>query len=174
MALSFLSRAEVKSFLMRFFFIFIGVELLLYAFPPLPYQEWLASSLGTAFHLPFHFIWVSLTNGQFEITPSCTGLTSASLFLGLIWGFHSIPRKKIGVSILGIFFILVLNYFRLFIVVGAGRTHGLGVAEILHVLSWFILSGIAFGMWLHILRRETGEKDWRKIGKALMKSASPK
>ena len=86
-----------------------------------------------------------------------------------MWGF-SLPKKKILYSILGVGVILVLNYVRLLIVIGAGNAYSLGAADTLHVLSWFILSALAFAIWIFILRHETGETDWKKLGRALKRN----
>ncbi len=164
----FLSRKEIRSFLVRFFLLFLLVEGLLFFIPPTGYQVWLATSIGGWFSAPVHEIWIMVAHGNFEITPSCTGITSASLFLGLLWGFPSLPKKKLFYSAGGILLLLLLNYFRLLLVVAAGDYYSLLAAEVLHILSWFILSGIAFGIWFAILHHTTGEKTWRGIGKALL------
>lgn len=169
---SFFSREEIRTFLFRFFLVFIGVEFLLYVFPPISYQEWLASSIAGWFAIPYHEIWVSVAHGNFEITPSCTGFTSAALFLGLLLGFPSLPKRKLGWAALGVLLILVLNYVRLLAVVWVGETVSLPAAEGIHILSWFVLSGIALGMWFRILQHETKEKNWRKIGKALLRASN--
>jgi exosortase/archaeosortase family protein len=165
---AFFSRREVRTFLFRFFLLFIGVEFLLYVLPPIPYQEWLASSVAGWYSIPVHEIWVGVAHGNFEITPSCTGFTSAALFLGLLFGFPSLPKRKEKWALLGVLLILILNYVRLLAVIWAGENVSLPAAETIHILSWFILSGIAFGMWFRILQHETREKNWRKIGKALL------
>lgn len=169
---SFFSRREIRTFLFRFFLVFIGAEFLLYIVPPLPYQEWLASSVAGWYSIPAHEIWVGVTHGNFEVTPSCTGFTSAALFLGLLFGFPSLPKRKIGWAALGVLVILLLNYVRLLAVIWAGETISLSAAEGIHILSWFVLSGIALGMWFRILQHETGEKNWRKIGKALLRASN--
>lgn len=73
---------------------------------------------------------------------------------------------------LGVVLILLLNYVRLLAVIWAGENISLFAAETIHVLSWFILSGIALGLWFRILQYETKEKNWRKIGKALLRASN--
>jgi exosortase/archaeosortase family protein len=169
---SFFTRTEIRVFLFRFFLIFILAEFTLYYFPPIPYQEWLASSMGEWFSLPTHEIWVPVTNGNFEITPSCTGITSAALFVGLVYGFPRLPKNKGMVALAGVFLLLVLNYFRLLLVIGTGEIISLPAAELVHVFSWFVLSGIALGMWFAFIQKETGEKNWRRVGRALLRASS--
>lgn len=169
---SFFSRREIRTFLFRFFLVFIGVEFLLYVLPPISYQEWLATSIAGWYSIPVHEIWVGVAHGNFEITPSCTGFTSAALFLGLLLGFPSLPKRKKRWAMLGVVLILLLNYVRLLAVIWAGENISLFAAETIHVLSWFILSGIALGLWFRILQYETKEKNWRKIGKALLRASN--
>ena len=78
---TFFDQPKVRSFLLKFFLIFGGVEVLLHFFPPLPYQEWLAASIGKTLSLSTYLVWVGVVGGTFEVTPSCTGFTSAALFL---------------------------------------------------------------------------------------------
>lgn len=168
---NFFSRPEIQRFLIRFFAFFIGVEIYLYLFPPLAYQEWLAQSVASWFHAPFHEVWISVINGRFEITPSCTGLTSVSLFLGLLIGFPRIPKNKAVAGIAGLVLILLLNYLRLVLIIGVGEQFSLEAADLIHTLSWFVLSGIAFGFWYYLIRKETRANGMRGVGKALLERA---
>jgi exosortase/archaeosortase family protein len=159
----------IVSFLVRFFLIFIGVELALAIFPLYAYQSGLTESLGRVFSLPVNGTFLFFQDGTvFEISAFCTGFTSAALFAGLLYGFSSIPKNKTKYLIEGTVLLLLLNYIRLLVIIWVGQTVSISAAYWAHALSWFVLSGIAFGAWLLILRRETGGTTLQELGRRLM------
>ncbi|MFH0970497.1 MAG: exosortase/archaeosortase family protein [Candidatus Diapherotrites archaeon] len=166
----FFSHPSVRTFLLRFTIIFIGITIFFFLFPIIAYQEWIATLVGDILHIPVKGTLLFTQNGTFDITPFCTGITIGGIFAGLIVGFPTLPQKKLFPLLIGIIFLQFLNIIRLLGIVMVGVYFSFPLAETLHVLSWFILSGIGMGIWVVLLMQETNIDSLQELGKKLAKS----
>lgn len=166
---SFLTRPRIRMFIIRFFSIFILVELLLTLAPPLAYQEWLAATLGNILTLPVNGTLLSVEGIRFEISAFCTGLTTWGLFLGLLYGFP-FPRggKKVLYAATGLVLIVFINFFRLLAIVYVGKTVDANAVELLHTLTWFAMSAAVMGMWYSILCVHAKTKNATRVADFLL------
>lgn len=165
----FFLRPAIRSFLIRFFSVFILVELLLILFPPLEYQQWIATQIGNLLHVPVNGTFVGIAGSLFEISAFCSGFTTFSLFAGLVLGFN-IPDwpTKIRLLIEGGLLIFILNFLRIYFVVWTGIHSSILAAETLHILSWFMLSGIITYTWFVWMKNETRSMDGNALARRLV------
>lgn len=168
---SFLQRSTVQHFLIRFFVVFFAIELLLAYFPPVAYQTWLAESVGSVVHVPANGIFLSVNGIQFEISAFCTGLTSWGLLVGLLVGFTYPPwLKKIKYAALGLVGILMVNFFRLILIVYVGMATHLTMVDVLHTMTWFVMSALVVGVWYWMLCRHVKTRDSKKVAEFLLRN----
>ena len=166
---SFFHYPVIRSFIFRFIFIFVGMELLLYWFPPIGYQTWIATQIGNLLHVSVDQTFLGVEGSFFEISAFCSGFTTFALFAGLVLGFN-VPsvERKIRLLISGGLFIFALNFIRIYFVVWIGKMYSIGAAEAVHVLSWFVLSALVMGLWFLLMKKETGARTQRELARRLI------
>lgn len=82
----------------------------------------------------------------FFVTNNCLGLLTASILAGLIFSFKKpVFKKKLGLFISGFLLIIVVNVFRLWLVLFLAKK-GFDV-EFVHTLTWFFMSAIVLMIW---------------------------
>ncbi len=148
-------------FFAKFFAIFLFLEFLVVNFPVVPLQEFIARTLASFLGLGYSGSLVFVSEGAFEITASCTGLVSASVLAAIIFSLKKPELKeKAVVFAAGFVALLVVNYFRVLLVLWSGKEFGIAVAEIVHVLSWFVTSGAVIAAWYFFTKKTAGIKDF--------------
>mgnify|MGYP001606878656 CR=1 FL=1 len=163
------SSNDIVSFTLRFFGLFALVEVAILTglFPILGFQLFLTQLVSALLTLPSAHTLVLTSNGAFDITPFCTGITIIAIYLSLWFGIWRKQPTALGNIARGGVLLLALNALRILVVVNVGQHHSLALAETLHGISWFVLSGVALGMWVHQLQNETHTRDWKELGKKL-------
>ncbi len=166
---SFILRPTIRKFLFRFFAVFALVEVFLTIFPPIHYQQWLASSVAGVLGLSSQGIFIYVNGFAFEISAFCTGLSTWGLWLGLLYGF-SFPRgvKKIKYALFGLGGIILVNFFRLVGIVYAGTHYSFVAVDTLHTLTWFIMSALVLGAWYALLSVHLKTRNSEKIAQFLL------
>ena len=169
MSASFLLKPAPRKFLLRFFTVFFLVEVFLSIFPPVYLQEWLAQTIGSVLHVPVNGIFLSVNGIAFEISAFCTGITTWGLWLGLSYGF-SFPRgaKKLTYALIGLAAILFVNFFRLLAIVYVGKVSYFAAVDMLHVITWFVMSALVMGTWYLMLSVYLKTTDSKKIALFLL------
>lgn len=168
---SFLARPAIQGFLFRFFMIFAASQLFLEFVSIIPIQQLLTQLVGGLLYLPVNGIYLPLSSiAVFEVTAFCTGLTSAAMLLGLLFGFAFPPLpQKIKLAVAGILLIFLVNVFRVAFVVYVGvQTQDVGLVEALHTLTWFIMSGLVLGMWYWGMKRITKTTNGNALARKLL------
>ena len=159
-------------FLAKFFAIFFTAEFLINTFRAPMLENFLSGSVAQILGLQSFGNLIFVTTGAFEITPSCTGLVGASILGAIIFSLKKPQiKQKISVFIAGTLLLFVLNYLRLILVVLAGKYHGLEVAEIVHVVSWFSTAIFVLLIWYEFTKKLTGVKNFSGFFSALRLSA---
>ncbi|MDP2666844.1 MAG: hypothetical protein Q8P05_05095 [Candidatus Diapherotrites archaeon] len=166
----FLSHPRIREFTIRFLAVFILIQLGLRFVPLSFFQETLSRFIGILFAIQVNGIFIPFQEGAFAITPECLGFTSAGIFLALLLGFrHPARSQKWEWGLLGVVTLLVLNLLRVAGVVGMGFAFGAVAAEFFHVVSWFLMSGVAVGLWYALLSRALGTKGVTHLAAHLVK-----
>ena len=166
---SFFHSSIIRQFILRFFIIFLAIETLLYYFPPLFYQEWLAKTIGNYFQLPVEGIFIWVNGVRFEISAFCVGLSTWAMWAGLVGGF-SFPHntEKIKYGLVGLIIILFFNFFRIAAIVFMGQFTGLPILETLHLLTWFAMSALVLGGWYFLLSKHARSAQSSKVARFLL------
>lgn len=167
---SFYSNPRVRTFVIRFLLVFFAFQVLA-VFSPLHFlQNAMAQILGGMFSLPVEGSLLLLRPTAFEITPLCTGITSIAIWLGLLWGFK-LPEKKekIALAVWGSIVILLINFFRVMLIVYWGKTYPLAAVELAHTISWFVLSGVIILGWRYFLMQRYGFENGKELARELLR-----
>jgi exosortase/archaeosortase family protein len=148
-------------FILKFFAIFLILELALHIIGFEQLQNMIAKSQAKVFNLVSEGNNIFLDAGVFEINPSCTGLVSGIILAAIIFSLKKpdLP-KKIFILISGSLVLFVINYFRVLIVIWAGIEFGMQAAEAVHVVSWFSTTFFVFGAWYYFTKLVSGAKNF--------------
>ena len=155
MGARFLEHPVIRRFVIRFLAVFGIVQLSMRVLPLESFQKWLTQTVSAWMQIPFAGAYIPFEGGVFYVSPECTGLTSVGIFLALLLGFN-VPsaKKKVMWGVGGGLGLLVLNVVRVGGVVSVGQTYGASAAEFVHILSWFLMTLVAVGMWYWLLAKE--------------------
>ncbi|QQR92873.1 MAG: exosortase/archaeosortase family protein [Candidatus Iainarchaeum archaeon] len=167
---TFLANPRVRTFVIRFLAVFFAFQLLAILTPLHFLQNAMAQLLGQMFSLPVKGSLLLLRPTAFDITPLCTGITSTSIWLGLLWGFK-LPEKKekIALAVWGSIAILLINFFRVMLIVHWGKTYPLAQVELAHIISWFVLSGIIIWAWRYFLMQRYAFGNGKELATELLR-----
>jgi len=149
-------------FVAKFFIIYFILTALL----ELADLSWLTSAIAFAAAAPMGFAVLGstvLVNGElFLVTNLCTGLMSASILAAIIFSARR-PSflKKLGLFVAGLVALLVFNIPRLMLVLYSAK---LGMdAELVHTLTWFLMSALVLAIWFFGMKKICGIKDFNGL-----------
>ncbi|MDD4250813.1 MAG: hypothetical protein PHX27_01320 [Candidatus ainarchaeum sp.] len=92
---------------------------------------------------------IILVNGsKFIIDNACTGFVSIAMLAGITFPLKTDFLIKLKFFIFSTLLLLIINIFRIIFILISGLI-GFNV-ELIHVLTWFIMSGIVLWLWLNI------------------------
>ena len=143
-------------FLAKFFALFLILQAIVLVVDLTWMQNAIAAGVSSLDGTAYSGKFVNVKDGAFEITPSCTGLVIAAILAAVIFSMKKPDmKKKAALFLTGTAILLVLNYFRVLLVVIVGRDFGIGAAEILHVISWFVMSAGIILIWYVFTKKMT-------------------
>ena len=135
-------------FLAKFFALFFALQFLVLIADLRILQNFISSTIGELTSIGYSERFLYVKDGAFEITPSCTGLVSAAILAAIIFSLRKPDMKnKFLLFFAGAIILFVANYFRVLFVVIAGEQFGIAAAELLHVISWFVMSAGIIIVW---------------------------
>ena len=135
-------------FLAKFFALFFVLQLLILIADLSILQNAISSGISDMAGLEYYGKFVMVKDGAFEITPSCTGLVSAAILASIIFSLRKPGMKnKFLLFFAGAIMLFAVNYFRVLFVVIAGKEFGIEAAEMLHIISWFVMSAGIIIVW---------------------------
>ena len=166
----FWSRPSVQRFILRFFVVFILVQILLLAWPDITrIQHLIAGIVGLILNVPAEGVFIILRSTRFEVTAYCTGIVGIGMWWGLLFGFRAPEmNKKIIFGVLGSLILFFANILRIAFVVFAGRVTSVVVAEWLHIATWFLFSVLIVGLWYWLISTYCKEKDPQRLARKLL------
>ncbi len=87
---------------------------------------------------------------QFIITNYCLGFVSIAMLAALIFSLSKPDiRKKFVVFVLGAIILFILNIFRIVMVLFSAK---IGFdAQLMHTLSWFLMSAFVLLIWFYLM-----------------------
>jgi len=148
-------------FLSKFFGIFFVLEYIIMTCDFSFLQEFIAQTIALILNLESNGSIIFTQKGNFEIVSSCTGLVSGSVLASIVFSLKKPElNKKIELFLTGFVILLILNYFRVLLVVEAGAMFGTMIAEALHVISWFSTAIIVLFLWYKGTKKVTKVQDF--------------
>jgi len=148
-------------FLVKFFAIFLFLEFFVFGTNLTFLQEFIAKTQADFFGLKNVKNFIFISDGIFEIVPECTGIVSTSILASIIFSLKKPEmKKKLLIFGLGFMLLFIVNYLRVLSIVWVGIEFGMETAETLHIISWFVSSGIVLALWYYFTKRITGAKNF--------------
>lgn len=155
------TRKQSVLFLAKFFVIFGLLYAGLYAADLSPLQNWLAWLEAGLLGLESSGSIVAVDGEGFEVGYACTGLVSGALFAAIVFAMRKpSPAHKLGLALLGAGMLWVLNLARLYVVLAAATMYGGFAAEVVHVASWFFVSGAVIALWYYATKKICGIRNF--------------
>jgi len=151
-------------FLVKFFAIYSVLQYLIIAMPLAWLKQWIAGFEAGMLGLEAVGNAILLQGHRFEIVANCTGLMGISVLAAIIFSLRRPGLKaKAVVFAFGALILFPLNLFRVYLVLLAATVWGAGVAETLHVFTWFTTSALILGLWYYITKKAAGKKEFSKM-----------
>ena len=137
---------KILFFLLRFFFIFAALNILIDLAPLGVLNNSIATLSSSLIGLTSKENAIIVGEKVFLVTNSCTGLISVSILAAIIFSLkRPVLRKKIFLFIGGAILILLLNIPRISLILFSAK---MGFdAELAHTLTWFFMSAIVLIIW---------------------------
>ena len=141
-------RFKIIIFLIKFFLIFFILSNIIESLDLSFLTNFLAFISASYAGLAFKGSYIFAKEHIFLVTNSCTGLVSASILAAVIFALSK-PKlaKKVKLFIFGLLLLLVINVFRIMLVLFSAII-GLN-PDIIHTITWFIMSGIVLLIWYY-------------------------
>lgn len=141
-------------FLAIFFSIYFVFQFLILLIDLSFLENWLAQVEGSWLNLFVTGNEITTQNGTFLITPNCTGLVSAIILGGVVFGLKKPGwKKKLQLWVAGAAALFILNLGRLYLVLWTGKEYGIEAAETIHVVSWFLTALFIIVIWLLVTKK---------------------
>jgi len=151
-------------FLIKFFIIFTILQALIFLTNLSFIQNPLAELEGNLTGLDFENNQLFFEEQVFEINQNCTGLVSMSILAGIIFALRKPKlKKKFLIFIPGAILLFFVNIFRIYLVLLAGISFGVGMAELLHVISWSAMAIAIIILWYYFSKKITRVEKFNEL-----------
>jgi exosortase/archaeosortase family protein len=148
-------------FLLKFFTIFFVLEIILLNLKINFYNSFLAFITSAYLGFLNEGNKIFLNNTVFVVDNSCTGLVSIIMLASLIFSIKGNLFKKTKFFVFGVLVLLLINIFRIMLVLLVASV-GFD-ADLIHTLTWFIMSGIVLGLWYYFITKILLIKNIREV-----------
>jgi exosortase/archaeosortase family protein len=151
-------------FLLKFFAIYAVFQLLILNAPLHGLESWIASLQAHALSLESAGNQVLFQGHTFEIVPNCTGLMGVSVLASIVFSLRK-PAfgKKALLFAFGAAALFPLNLARVWFVLWAAIEFGPGLAETIHIATWFFSAGLIIGLWYFLTKKVAGVRDFGSL-----------
>jgi len=151
-------------FALKFFAIFSIAQSIIFFAPMNALTNFIAQIEANALGFEALNDSIIAADSVYVITNSCTGLVSWSILGAIIFSLKK-PGflKKALMTFLGGITLFILNLARVAMVIIAGATFNSNIAEIAHVISWFVMSGFVIGLWFILTKKATKIRDFSEL-----------
>ena len=151
-------------FLVKFFIIFGALQGIIVIAPLGALNEWIAGFEAGALAIENEGDRLVGGDAYYVITNSCTGLVSGSILAAIVFGLKKPDlRKKAVVFAAGATALFLVNLARVYFVVFGGIAYGFEFSELLHITSWFAMSGLIIALWYYLTKRWAGVRDFSEL-----------
>lgn len=144
-------------FVLKFFIIFFAISTLIELADLSFLTNALAKLTASALGLSANGSVVFVGGSTFVVTNACTGLMSAAILAAIIFSLKKPTlSKKVFFFITGLIMLMIVNVPRVMLVLWAAKA-GFD-AELVHVITWFIMSAVVLLLWYYGTKRLFGIK----------------
>ena len=151
-------------FLAKFFVIFAALQGVIMVAPLGALNEWIAGVEAGMLSLEREGNTLDGGEANYVISNSCTGLVSGSILAAIVFALKKPElKKKMVVFLAGAAALFAVNLVRVYFVVLGGLEFGFEFAELLHSISWFVMSGLIIAMWYYLTKKWAGIKDFSEL-----------
>ena len=148
----------------RFLVLYVVLQAALLVAPLQPLKNALAGFVGNVLGVPYAGPYLFAGNTVFEITNSCTGLVSGIILASVVFAFRKPNLKaKTKLFLAGFFVLFPLNVVRVTGIVWTAMKTNPAWAEALHVITWFLVSGLILALWYYLSVRFAGVKNLNEL-----------
>ena len=155
-------RKKIIWFAVKFFAIFFALHAIIVSAELTLLNQLIAGISASSLGLMHSGNMILTGSGVFFITNSCTGLVSASILAATIFSLKKPGIKaKFAIFFTGLIIIFLANIPRIMLVLAAAQT-GLD-AELVHTLTWFIMSAIVLIVWYYGTKKIAGIKEFNSL-----------
>ncbi|MFA5931042.1 MAG: archaeosortase/exosortase family protein [archaeon] len=146
------NRKKMLVFAIKFFAIFIVLNFLIELVDLSFLTNAITQIAATILGLDYLLNVVYVNNGLFIVSNLCTGLVSASILAAIIFSLNK-PElsKKTTLFLAGLIILLAVNIPRIIFVLFVAK-YGFD-AELVHELTWFVMSGLVLLIWYYGSKR---------------------
>jgi len=156
------TRLNIILFSLKFFLIYFIAHVLILLPDLSAVNELVAGVVASFFLLETKGAFIIVNNSLFEVTNSCLGLVSAGILAAAIFSLKKPElKKKLALFALGAVILFLINIPRLMLVIYSGL---IGFdAELVHEMTWFIMSFFVLAIWFIGLKKMTGIRSFREL-----------
>jgi len=141
-------------FIVKFFILFSVLQLIILFWDLTSFQQMIASIAAGWANLRYEGIGIFVEDGVFLVTKNCTGWVSSFILGSIVFSLKKpeLP-KKVLLFVISTIALLIINLFRIYFVIILGANYGLYAGEIVHIISWFVMSGVIIAIWYYGTKR---------------------
>jgi exosortase/archaeosortase family protein len=154
---------KILIFLIKFFAIFFILSTIIEAMDLTFLTNFLAFITANYMGLAYKASIIFAQNHTFIVSNSCTGLVSASILASVIFALNR-PKlpQKIKLFIFGALLLLVINVFRIFLILFSAEI-GILDPDFVHTITWFLMSGLILIIWYYGTKKLAKIKDFSEL-----------
>lgn len=153
---------NILKFLFKFLLIFLTLFFIIEIINLSFLNNFLSEKVAKIFNLNYAENIIFGGEVNFIITNFCTGLVSISILAGIIFSFKKpIMTNKIIFFVLGALILLIANFFRIIFVILMASV-GFD-AELVHTITWFLMSFIILVFWFYGNKKLLGYKNLNQL-----------
>jgi len=157
----FFSEKKLLFFVAKFFVIFAVLNILI-ELADLSFLTNFIASVSASFLNAQYLHNIVFVKNFFIITNSCTGFVSASILASIIFALKKPKlKKKIILFLLGTAVLLIVNIPRIIFVLYMSKI-GFN-AELIHEMTWFLMSAVVLAIWYYGTKRIEGIKEFNEL-----------
>jgi exosortase/archaeosortase family protein len=141
-------------FLIKFFLIYAVLQTLILVAPIEELTEFIALTEANALGFEAEGNIIMFNEHRFEIVANCTGLLSISVLAAIVFSLRKPSlKKKLSLFAVGALILFPLNLFRVYTVLLVSVSFNPGIAESLHIATWFGTSAAIMILWYYLTKR---------------------
>lgn len=153
---------KIIFFCAKFFIIYFVLQYLIELADLSALNNFIAYSSASLLGLGYEGNIVFVNGAIFTITNFCTGLVSASVLAAIVFSLRKPALgKKVVLFLGGLVLLLLINIPRVSLVLYSAMM-GLD-AELVHTLTWFIMSAAVLLIWYYGTKRVAKVKDFSEL-----------